>query len=383
MSLESNQNGKRTALPVRPGIAGDAPYGAPQLDVPYQLNTNENPYGPTPEVIETITREVTAAAAGLNRYPDRDFTRLRGELADYLAKESGVRLAPDNIWAANGSNEVMIHILQAFGGPGRSAMVFTPAYAMYSEYARDTLTDFHAVPRRADFSIDLEAAARAIEELAPTVIFLTSPNNPTGTALTLDEVRAIATAASRVDIGGAPAIVVVDEAYAEFRREGTGSALELLSEFPNLAVTRTMSKAFALAGGRLGYLAASEQFVDTLRVVRLPYHLSSVTQAVAHAALMHADVLLSQVATIRTERDALVSWLRSQTYQGTSLEVADSDANFVFFGRFEDRHAVWQGLLDQGVLIRESGPEGWLRVTVGTPTEMEAFKNALVKELGL
>ncbi len=368
---------------ARNGIRGDQPYGAPQLDVPYQLNTNENPYGPSDTVIATIAADVAAAAATLNRYPDRDFTALRQDLADFLHSESSVLLDPTQIWAANGSNEVMLHILQAFGGPGRTALAFTPAYAMYSEYARDTLTQWTTIARRDDFTIDLEAATTHLKESAPAVIFLTSPNNPTGTALAPNELRAILNIALEIDIDGGPALVVVDEAYAEFRREGTPSALELLAEYPNLVVTRTMSKAFALAGGRLGYLAASQDIVDTLRIVRLPYHLSSVTQAVARAALKHQDELLSQVAALREERDGLVTWLRGLTVNGEPMTVAQSDANFVFFGKFEDRHAVWQGLLDQGVLIRESGPEGWLRVTVGTRKEMTAFKNALVKELGL
>lgn len=368
---------------ARNGIRGDQPYGAPQLDVPYQLNTNENPFGPSQAVIATIAADVAAAAATLNRYPDRDFTALRHDLADFLRSESSVALDPAQIWAANGSNEVMLHILQAFGGPGRTALAFTPAYAMYSEYARDTLTEWTTIARKDDFTIDLDAAATQLPELAPAVIFLTSPNNPTGTALAPGELRAILDIARDLDIDGGPALVVVDEAYAEFRREGTPSALELLADYPNLIVTRTMSKAFALAGGRLGYLAASREIVDTLRIVRLPYHLSSVTQAVARAALKHRDELLSQVAALREERDALVEWLRGLSINGQPLTVARSDANFVFFGKFEDRHAVWQGLLDQGVLIRESGPEGWLRVTVGTKEEMTAFKNALVKELGL
>lgn len=367
----------------RTGIRGDTPYGAPQLDVPYLLNTNENPYGPTPEVVESIAREVTHAATTLNRYPDRDFNQLRTELTKYLAWEANVPLAPEQIWAANGSNEVMLHILQAFGGPERTALAFTPAYAMYSEYARDTLTQWAEIPRSEDFSIDLDTARDRITELQPAVIFLTSPNNPTGTALTLDEIRAILDIAADLSIDGGPALVVVDEAYAEFRRTGTPSAMELLARYPNLIVTRTMSKAFALAGGRLGYLAADSHIVDALRIVRLPYHLSSITQAVACAALSHAEVLLSQVAALRTERDELVAWLRSLTINGEPMTVAESDSNFVFFGKFESRHAVWQGLLDQGVLIRESGPEGWLRVTVGTPEEMNAFKKALVKELGL
>lgn len=372
-----------TGLPLRAGIRGEKPYGAPQLDVPHLLNTNENPYGPTPEVVATITAEVVAAATNLNRYPDREFTQLRAALSGYLAKESGVTLEPNQLWAANGSNEVMLHILQAFGGPGRTAVAFSPAYAMYSEYARDTLTQYEAIAREDDFTLDLDKVTAELTRIKPSVIFLTSPNNPTGTALALAEIRAICEVAQTIDIEGAPAVVIVDEAYGEFRRSGQPSALELLDQFPNLAVTRTMSKAFALAGGRLGYLAASAEFVAALTIVRLPYHLSSVTQAVARAALQHADTLLATVDSLRQERDALVAWLREQTYNGKPLIVADSDANFVFFGKFADRHAVWQGLLNRGVLIRESGPEGWLRVTVGTPEEMTAFKQALVEELGL
>ena len=166
----------------------------------------------------------------------------------------------------------------------------------------------------------------------------------------------------------------IDEAYGEFRRAGTPSALELLPQTPNLVVSRTMSKAFALAGGRLGYLAASTEICDALRVVRLPYHLSAVTQAVATTALRHADELLARVDDLRAERDRTVDWLRS-----LGLTVADSDANFCLFGTFADRHAVFEGLLERGVLIRETGPEGWLRVSIGTPEEMAAFRAALLE----
>jgi histidinol-phosphate aminotransferase len=177
-----------------------------------------------------------------------------------------------------------------------------------------------------------------------------------------------------LDRSGRQGVVVIDEAYAEFRRSGTPSALELLDQHRNLVVTRTMSKAFALAGARLGYLAAAPEICDALRVVRLPYHLSSVTQAAASAALRHADELLAKVEELRVERDRTVEWLRQQGF-----EVAESDANFVLFGRFDDRQALWQGLLDRGVLIRVTGPEGWLRVSVGTAEEMTAFKNALTE----
>ncbi|WP_456786375.1 histidinol-phosphate transaminase [Cellulomonas sp. P5_C5] len=362
-------------LPLRPDLVGLEPYGAPQLDVPHLLNVNENPYAPAADVVADIAEAVAQAAAGLNRYPDRDFEALRADLAGYLRVESGVDLTTEQVWAANGSNEIMLHVLQAFGGPGRTVLSFAPTYSMYPEYARDTFTGWVAGRREADFSLDPEAARAAIAEHAPSVVLLASPNNPTGTALPAETVLAVLDAAARVPGG---CVVVVDEAYGEFRRTGTPSALELLPDHPHLAVSRTMSKAFGLAGARVGYLVAAPALVDALRVVRLPYHLSAVTQAVARAALRHAPALMAQVGSLRDERDALVVWLRGQ-----GLTVADSDANFVLFGLFDDRHAIWQGLLDRGVLIREVGPDGWLRVSVGTPKDMVAFKNALSEVAGL
>jgi len=370
-------------LPLRPDLEGEAPYGAPEIDVPVRLNVNENPYPPSAAVIETIATAVARAAQGLNRYPERDFPRLREALADYLGAESAVALTPEQIWAANGSNEVMLHVLQAFGGPGRTCLTFTPTYSMYPEYARNTLTDYVTRPRREDFTIDTDAAVTAITELRPAVVILASPNNPTGTALPLEDISRILEAArGRGPVLGAelgsPArasdcVVVIDEAYAEFRRPGVPSALELLGpNNPHLAVTRTMSKAFGAAGLRLGYLAADRTLVEALRIVRLPYHLSAVTQAAALAALSHRDELMAQVASLRDERDALVTWLRGQ-----GLTVHESDANFVLFGPFPDRQAVWQALLDAGVLIRVVGPDGFLRASIGTPEEMERLRGAL------
>ncbi|WP_203335266.1 histidinol-phosphate transaminase [Nocardioides limicola] len=359
-----------TFPPLRPELQGIEPYGAPQLDVPVQLNVNENPYGPSAACIADIAASVARAAATLNRYPDREFTELREALASYLNGDGGQRLVADQVWAANGSNEVMLQLLQAFGGPGRTAVSFAPTYSMYPEYARDTHTRWVTGRREDDFGIDPVAAKELIEEHNPHLILLPSPNNPTGTALPPGVVEMLCDAVGE-------GIVVVDEAYGEFRRSGTPSALEMLPRHRNLVVTRTMSKAFALAGGRLGYLAAAKEICDAIRVVRLPYHLSAVTQATALAALRHADELLAQVATLRAERDALVEWLRARGHR-----VADSDANFVLFGTFSDRDAVWQALLDRGVLIRATGPDGWLRVSVGTPAEMMAFKDALVDVTG-
>ncbi|MGZ8743312.1 MAG: histidinol-phosphate transaminase [Nocardioides sp.] len=353
------------ALPLREELVGVEPYGAPQLDVPVALNVNENPYGPSEAVVADVAASVAEAARTLNRYPDREFTELRGALAAYL----GHGVDAEQVWAANGSNEVMLQLLQAFGGPGRVAVSFAPTYSMYPEYARDAMTGWVVGHRESDFSLDVEHAVSVIKEHRPTVVLLPSPNNPTGTALPLDTVAAVCEAVG-------DGVVVIDEAYGEFRRAGTPSALELLPTTPNLVVSRTMSKAFALAGARLGYLAASPEICDALRVVRLPYHLSAVTQAVALAALRHTDELLGRVDDLRVERDATVAWLREQ-----GLEVADSDANFALFGKFADRHAVWQALLGDGVLIRETGPDGWLRVSIGTPDEMAAFRAALTDVL--
>lgn len=349
--------------PLREELRGVEPYGAPQLDVPVQLNVNENPYPPSPHVVDDIASAVAAVAGSLNRYPDREFVALRVALADYL----GHGITPAEVWAANGSNEVMLQILQAFGGPGRTAISFAPTYSMYPEYARDSNTDWVAGRRHDDFSFDLAHARECIRRHRPSVVLLPSPNNPTGTALPHDVIGQLCALTG-------DGVVVIDEAYAEFRRSGTPSALELLGTHPNLIVTRTMSKAFALAGARVGYLAAGPAITDAIRVVRLPYHLSAVTQATAVAALRHAPELLANVDLLRRERDLTVDWLRERGHQ-----VAESDANFVLFGQFPDRHATWQALLDRGVLIRETGPEGWLRVSIGTAEEMAAFKAALME----
>ncbi|NBE98163.1 histidinol-phosphate transaminase [Nonomuraea sp. KC401] len=347
-------------LPIRDDLRGKTPYGAPQIDVPVRLNTNENPYPPSPRLVDDLAEAVRAQAGELNRYPDRDATALRADLAAYL----GHGLATEQVWAANGSNEVLQQILQAFGGHGRTAIGFEPSYSMHPIITSGTSTEWIQAGREADFSIDPGKAVAAIEEHRPDIVFLASPNNPTGTAQPLATIEAV--------LAAAPGVVVVDEAYAEFAREGTPSALTLLSDHPRLIVTRTMSKAFAMAGTRLGYLAAHPAVVQALLLVRLPYHLSTLTQTAARVALRHHAELLGTVDALRRERDDTVAWLRSK-----GLRVADSDANFVLFGRFPDRRAVWEGLLERGVLIREVGPPEWLRVSIGTGEEMAAFRAAL------
>ncbi|MFE7411609.1 histidinol-phosphate transaminase [Streptomyces laurentii] len=356
-------------LPIRDELRGKTPYGAPQLDVPVQLNTNENPY-PLPEpLVARIAERVAEAARGLNRYPDRDAVELRTELARYLTRTGGYEVGLRNVWAANGSNEVLQQLLQTFGGPGRTAIGFEPSYSMHALIARGTGTGWISGPRNDDFTIDVDAARRAITTHAPDVVFITSPNNPTGTAVEAETVLALYEAAQAVK----PSLVVVDEAYVEFSHRP--SLLPLLKGRPHLVVSRTMSKAFGAAGLRLGYLAAHPAVVDAVQLVRLPYHLSAVTQATALAALEHTDTLLGYVEQLKAERDRLVAELRELGY-----EVTDSDANFVQFGRFDGpggAQAAWRKILDRGVLVRDNGVPGRLRVTAGTPQENDAFLDAV------
>jgi len=346
-------------LPLRDDLRGKSPYGAPQLDVAVRLNTNENPYPPPPELVSDIAKAADAIAGELHRYPDRDAVALREDLAAYLASSTGVPLTRANLWAANGSNEVLQQILQAFGGPGRTALGFEPSYSMHPIIAGGTRTEWVPAPRRADFSVDVDAAAAVLRDRRPDVVFLTSPNNPTGQSFEPSDLSRL--------VAAAPGMVVVDEAYAEF--SDRPSAITLLSEHAHkLIVTRTMSKAFAFAGGRLGYLAAAPAVVDALLLVRLPYHLSALTQAAARAALRHAGATLGSVATLRSERDRVVATLTDQGY-----DVVPSDANFVLFGCFADAAHAWRAFLDRGVLIRDVGIPERLRVTVGTPEENDAF----------
>ncbi|MFF9601537.1 histidinol-phosphate transaminase [Streptomyces sp. NPDC014684] len=356
-------------LPIRDELRGKSPYGAPQLDVPVRLNTNENPY-PLPEpLVERIAERVREAARNLNRYPDRDAVQLRTELAKYLTDTGNHPLGVENVWAANGSNEVIQQLLQTFGGPGRTAMGFEPSYSMHALIARGTGTGWISGPRTEDFSIDLAAARRAIAEHRPDVVFVTTPNNPTGNAVPPETVLALYEAAQAAK----PSMVIVDEAYVEFSHGQ--SLLPLLAGRPHLVISRTMSKAFGAAGLRLGYLAADPAVVDAVQLVRLPYHLSAITQATALAALEHTDTLLGYVEQLKSERDRLVAELRAIGY-----EVVESDANFVQFGRFDSAHDAWRKILDRGVLVRDNGVPGWLRVSAGTPQENDAFLDA-VREL--
>lgn len=354
------------ALPVRDDLKGKAPYGAPQLPDAVQLNVNENPHPPSAALVADLARAVGEAAATLNRYPDREAVALRTDLATYLSKQTGVPLGLEQLWAANGSNEVLQQVCQAFGGPGRTALGFEPSYPMHPLLARGTSTSWVGVPRSQDFSLDLDTAVAAVREHRPAITFLTTPNNPTGTITGLDVVEGVHEASQ--------GMVLVDEAYAEFA--ASPSAVTLLDRCPRLIVSRTMSKAFAMAGARVGYLAASPAVVDALRLVRLPYHLSALTQAAARTALAHADELLGTVEQVKQQRDRMVREIGA-----LGLQVVPTESNFLLFGQFEQPAQVWQALLDRGVLVRDlstaPGLTGWLRVNAGTEPETTAFLDAL------
>ncbi|MCX5046052.1 histidinol-phosphate transaminase [Aldersonia sp. NBC_00410] len=346
-------------LPLRENLRGKSPYGAPQLAVPVQLNTNENPHPPTQALIDDVAESIRAAAADLHRYPDRDAVALRTDLAAYLSRQTGVEVTVENLWAANGSNEILQQLLQAFGGPGRSALGFVPSYSMHPIISAGIDTEWVEAKRNADFSLDVDYAVLAITERQPDVVFVTSPNNPTGHSVSLSDLAVL--------IEAAPGIVVVDEAYAEF--SAAPSAIELIDRYPaKLVVSRTMSKAFAFAGGRLGYLVAAPAVIDALLLVRLPYHLSVVTQVAARAALRHADETLGSVAELARERDRVAARLTA-----LGFTVVPSDANFLLFGYFADAARAWQHYLDEGVLIRDVGIPKHLRATIGLAAENDEF----------
>jgi histidinol-phosphate aminotransferase len=347
-------------LPLRDDLRGQRPYGAPQAAVPIALNVNENTHPVPQEVADDILDGIAVALREVNRYPDREFVTLREAFADYL----GHGLTRDQMWAANGSNEVLQHILQAFGGPGRRVFGFGPTYSMYPLLTAGTGAQWIAGARAHDFTLDPQAAAEQVAEADPDVVLLCSPNNPTGTPLPLPVIEAVYEAARGV--------VVVDEAYWEFAPHDQRSALTLLHDRPRLAVSRTMSKAFAFAGARVGYLAADPAFVDALRLVRLPYHLSALTQAAALGALRHADTMLGMVDDIVAQRDRM-----GATLSALGFEPYESWTNFILFGAVADPHATWQALFERGVLIRDVGLPGTLRVTAGTEDETTEFLDQL------
>ena len=348
-------------LPIRQNLSELSPYGAPQVEAQASLNTNENPFPLSPELVAAISARVAEVAATLNRYPDRDATALRTRLASYINEESGTKIDSTNIWAANGSNEIIQSLFLAFGAGG--AIGFLPSYSMHPLIARVTLTPWRDGRRREDFSLDVDGAISEIAQVKPDLTFITTPNNPTGEAISIQEIEKLA--------ASTPGLLVIDEAYAEFSDEK--SAVTLIAQYPHVVVIRTMSKAFSFAGARVGYLVAHPSVVDAMMLVRLPYHLSTLTQGAALVALDFKDQLLAGVAELRKQRGIVADALSEM-----GLTVLPSQANFLLFSGFtSSSHQLWQAMLDRGILIRDVGLSGYLRTTIGTGAENEKFINAL------
>jgi len=355
-------------LPLKDQLRPLTPYGAPQVSATARMNTNENPYGPSKELAAAIAKRVGEVASELNRYPDRDAIALRRALANYLMKQtrvnSGISLSVENIWAANGSNEILQSIFLAFGS--RSALGFLPSYSMHPLISKVANVPWVSGARKADFSLDIDLSLEQIAQLKPSLTFITTPNNPTGQAVEIEDIEKLAIATRAIN-----GLLVVDEAYAEFSNQI--SAISLIEKYPNVLVSRTMSKAFAFAGARLGYLAADKNVVAALQLVRLPYHLSSITQAAAEVALQFQEELQSEVKNLIDAREAMNTNLKE-----LGLKVIPSDANFILFSGFnQSSEELWQRLLAAGVLIRDVGLPGWLRVTIGNEAENKLFLEAL------
>ena len=356
-------------LPLRADLRDQKPYGAPQLEVPVRLNTNENPFGPSRALVKDLEQSVSEIGALLNRYPDRDAVELRRTLARYINQLSDTNFSEKNIWAANGSNEIIQSIFLAFGGHGRSALGFEPSYSMHHNISRATGTTWLSVQRQSDFSFDINSAKDEINSKRPTLVFLTTPNNPTGTITPINQIAELAAACAHVG-----ALLIVDEAYQEFSNET--SAVTLVDDHVNLLVCRTMSKAFAFAGARVGYLVGNSSVIDAMLLVRLPYHLSSATQALALVALSYSQELLANVELLSRERERM-----RQELDRLGVAPLASGANFFLFTA-QHPAQLWQSLLEHGVLVRDVGLERYLRVTVGTPEENDRFISALALTLG-
>ena len=350
-------------LPLNDRLRSLSPYGAPQLPAAAVLNTNENPFPLSAQLASAIATRIEEVARNLNRYPDRDAVKLRSGLADFINSLSETEFSAENIWAANGSNEIIQSLFLAFGDKG--AIGFTPSYSMHPLIARVTNTSWTDGGRRTDFSLDIALARQDIQKSGAALTFITTPNNPTGSSVTISEIEELAQAL--------PGLLVVDEAYAEFSDQK--SATTLISQYPNVVVIRTMSKAFSFAGVRLGYLVADPAVIDALFLVRLPYHLSAITQAAAEVALEYRSELLGNVATLVAHRE----WVRSELEQ-LGLTVVPSKANFLLFSGFDiPAPTLWKSLLDAGVLIRDVGLSGYLRVTIGSEAENKLFIKALTE----
>ena len=341
-------------------------YHSPQVHVRVRLNTNESPFPPPPAWRDAFAAELSRVE--WHRYPDRAAMALR----EGIAEQHGVR--PDQVFAANGSNEVLQTLLLAYAGRGRTVATFEPTYQLHGHIARLTGATVAEGERADDFTLDLDEVRRVMAASRPTVTFLCSPNNPTGLVEPESNIR---TVLSLVQEQG-ESLLVVDEAYGQF---ADWSAMGLVHDDIPMVVSRTFSKTWSMAGSRLGYLVGPSWLVDDLDKVVLPYHLDVAKQIAGRLALTFVHEMEDRVKVIVAERERLAAAMAAMP-----IDVFPSGANFILFRprTLTGRH-VWQGLLDRSVLIRDCSGwprlEGCLRVTVGTPAENDEFLTALSEVL--
>lgn len=353
---------ERVARVVRADIRAMSAYHVPDSAGLVKLDAMENPYALPPPLQEAIGRRLSQVA--LNRYPIPGYARLKAMIRERLGVPQGF-----DVVLGNGSDELIAMLSLATATEGATVLAPAPSFVMYDLSARFVRSRFVGVALAPDFGLDLPAMLAAIDAHRPAVVYLAYPNNPTGNCFDDAAIEAI--------LHAAPGAVVLDEAYQPFAQR---SWMPRLAQHPNLIVMRTVSK-LGLAGIRLGYLAAARPWLDELEKVRPPYNVGVLNEAAAEFALEHLEVLDAQAAAIRADRDALAARLAALP----GVEVFASQANFLLV-RFADGTAVWRGLLERGVLVKDVGRmhpllAGCLRVTVGTPAENDALIAALGKTL--
>ncbi len=343
---------------VRPELLALEPYHVPSHSGVIKLDANENTYDFPQEVLEDVFRAVDGQTFG--RYPDPSAEVLRTALAEYTG------VAPDRIVVGNGSDELILTLMLAFAAGGK-VVIATPTFGMYAIHATIAGAEVVALPRRAGFSVDPEAVLAAAGRPGVRLVVLCSPNNPTGNTISPDVTAQI--------LDGTGAVVLLDEAYYEFCGE---TAVPLLARHPHLVILRTFSKAFGLAGLRVGYMLAGEEVTGMVRRIKQPFNLNAFSQLVAARLLTWRPVFERRIREICRSRDELLAAMR----RIPGVTVFPSRANFILFRTLFPAQQVYEGLLVRGVLVRLlDGPDlpGCLRVSVGQPDENAAFLQALTE----
>jgi histidinol-phosphate aminotransferase len=373
------------SVQVREELLGKTPYESFDDPSKIRLGTNENPNQVSREIADEIGKSVADAIINCNQYPADEMIELRIQLSEFVKNVTGLQFSKDEIFCGNGSSELLFNLHQAFVGPTRKVLTFSPTYMMYSQYARDSFSEFVECPRNADFSINLEVAKEYIEKYQPSMIMIANPNNPTGNFTPVDIIEQLLQFCENVK---SQPLVVLDEAYKDFIQPNDVSAITLLSKYKNLAVSRTLSKAFSFAGVRFGYIISNPDVINAIRIVRLPYNVSTITQTVVKGILPHYKEMLSKVNDIKAVRDDLYEWLKTVEFKNFKLIVVPSSSNFIQIG-FPETIADFDKLpklateyiYERGMVVRCVGPKGYFRVSIGTKDQVEIFKQLFMEFL--